>query len=167
MKPESFPCDSGFVVSTSNQERQTYMKDTPFNPVLPAALTLLTPEPPPAQPEVKSPRRKASPRKSPGTTKTRRALDPKRSAIRFARKISRKTKASWKRIKCGISARLANLDREQLKKVLLACGIAAAAVAAILLLVKLTPLIIALLAVLGLGVVLQMWERLRVTRVPA
>ena len=144
------------------------MKDeVPFNPVLLPDMSLPVNDTPPVQPEVKSPRRKAAPRKSPGTTKTRRALDPKRSAIRFARKISRKTKASWKRIKGGISARLANLDRQQLKKVLLACGIAAAAVAAILLLVKLTPLIIALLAVLGLGVVLQLWERLRVTRVPA
>jgi len=37
---------------------------------------------------------------------------------------------------------------------------------AIITLVKLTPLIVTLLAVLGLGAVIQMWDRIR-TRIPA
>jgi hypothetical protein len=59
------------------------------------------------------------------------------------------------------------LDREQLKNVLLACGIAAAVVAAIVLLIKMTPLIVTLLAVLGLAVVIQIWDRLRLMRIPS
>ena len=130
------------------------MKETPFNPIL--------------IPGINRPRGKAGPRTNLRRISrngvTRRVLDAKASTIRFARKVRRKTKASWKRIKGGIQARLANLDREQLRKVLLACGIAAAAVAAILILVKLMPVIIAILAVLGLGVAIQTWDRLRPMR---
>lgn len=142
---------------------------TPFNPIVIPNLAIPTSEPQLAKLVTKSTqtrRRKAGPRLTSHKVRTRRALDPKQSAIRFARKVSRKAKTSWKRIKGGITARLAHLDREQLKKVLLACGIAAAAVAAIITLIKLTPVIVAILAVVGLGVVLQMWERLRVTRIP-
>jgi len=142
------------------------MKDTPFNPILIPGLNLQAGEPAAVQPTAtKSPRRRAPSRTTFRRTSrvgtTHRVMDPKASAIRFARKVSRRAKTSWKRIKGGINSRLAHLDREQLKKVLLACGIAAAAAVAIITLVKLTPLIVTLLAVLGLGAVIQMWDRLR------
>ena len=91
----------------------------------------------------------------------RRALHPKRSALRFARKVTREAKVSWKRVKAGITARLAHLDQAKLKKVLVACGVAAAVATAIVVVAKLTPLIVAMLALLGLGAVTQMWGRLR------
>ena len=148
------------------------MKDAPFNPMLIPDLNLPSGDPTAATPTaVKAARRKTPPRTKLRRTfrvgNTRRLMDPKASAIRLARKVSRKTKASWKRIKCGINAKLGNLDQEQLKKVLLACGIAAALVAAIIMLINMTPLIVTLLAVLGLGVVIQIWDRLRLMRIPS
>jgi hypothetical protein len=144
---------------------------TPFNPILIPNLNLPTGEPAATPAKPKPVRRKATPcpkihRTSRNGT-TRRALDPKKSAIRFARKVSRKARRLTQQIKGGITSRLAHLDQAKLKKVLIACGVAAAVAAAICILVKLTPLIITLLALLGLGAVLQMWERLRVTRIPA
>ena len=85
---------------------------------------------------------------------------------RYIDALRRQARRLSQRIKGGITSRLAHLDPEKLKKVLIACGVTVAAAAVICLLVKLTPLIVALLAVLGLGVVLQMWNRLR-TRMPA
>jgi hypothetical protein len=151
-------------------EPKTARPKTKPRPVLPRAsrngtlrraLTIPASEPSPAQPEAESPRRKASSRRSARTVRTRWALDPKRSALRFARKVTRKAKVSWKRVKAGITARLANLDQTKLKKVLIGCGVAAAVATAIVVVAKLTPLIVALLALLGLGAVLQMWGRLR------
>ena len=133
---------------------------TSRNVALRRALTVPASEPRPAQTEVELPRRKASSRRSARTTWTRRALDPKRSALRFARKVTRKAKVSWKRVKAGITARLAHLDQARLKKVLIGCGVAAAVATAIVVVAKLTPLIVAMLALLGLGAVLQMWGRL-------
>lgn len=141
-------------------------EETPFNPVIIPDLAIPASEPQVAKPAAKATRapRLKGPRRTARKARPRRALDPKQQAIRLARKVSRKAKTSWKRIKGGINSRLAHLDREKLKKVLLACGVAAAAVAAICILVKLTPLIIAMLAVLGLGVVIQTWDRLRPMR---
>jgi hypothetical protein len=148
------------------------MKEAPFNPIPVPDLNLQSAEPAVAKPTAtKSTRRKAPSRTTSRRTSristTRRVMDPKASAIRFARKVSRKAKTSWKRIKGGINSRLGHLDREQLKNVLLACGIAAALVAAIILLIKMTPLIVTLLAVLGLAVVIQIWDRLRLMRIPS
>ena len=86
------------------------------------------------------------------------------TSVRFPQDSVGKRGVSWKRIKGGINSRLAHLDREKLKKVLIACGVAAAVATAICVLVKLTPLIITLLALLGLGAVLQMWGRLQTMR---
>jgi Flp pilus assembly protein TadB len=147
--------------------------ETLFNPINLPDLPLAASAPAPVQTPInaKVARRQTAPRSGRRRTSrhgtTRRALDPKRSAIRFARKVSRQARTSWQRVKGGIQARLSHLDREQLKKVLLACGLAAAAVVVIITLVKLTPLIVTLLAVLGLAVVLQFWDRLRQVRLPA
>jgi hypothetical protein len=138
---------------------------TPFNPINIPDLTIPASEPQVAKPEVKTSRKKSTPRKPIRTARTRRVLDVPKRAVRITAKIRRQARRLSQRIKGGITSRLAHLDREKLKKVLMACGVVAAAAVAICLLAKLTPLIVALLAVLGLGVVLQMWDRLR-TRMP-
>lgn len=136
-------------------------EETPFNPILIPNLNLPSgdPAPTPAQP-------KPGRRKSGKATARRRAPAPKPPALRLARKVRRQARRLTQQIKAGITARLAHLDPATLKKVLIACGLAAAVATAICLLVKLSPLIVALLALLGLGAVLQMWERLRVIRIP-
>lgn len=151
-----------------NQTLKGIMKDTtPFNPIIIPAAAI-----PPTEAKVeklavkatRAPRIKGL-RRTARKVRPHRALDPKEQAVRLVRKMSRKAKTSWKRIKGGLHARLSNLDREQLKEVLLACGLAVVTVVAILTLVKLTPVIIAILAVVGLGVAVQMWDRVRVMRV--
>lgn len=146
------------------------MKDTtPFNPIIIPAAAVPPSEPRVAKPAVKATRapRLKGLRRTARKARPRRALDPKQQAIHLARKISRKARTSWRRIKGGLHARLSHLDREQLKEVLLACGLAVVTVVAILTLVKLTPVIIAILAVVGLGVAIQMWDRVRVMRMPS
>lgn len=140
-------------------------EEQPFNPIVIPDLAL-----PPTDSKIvklatEATSRKTKPRRKSGkATPRRRALDPKQQTIRLARKVSRKAKTSWKRIKGGITSRLAHLDQAKLKKVLIACGVAAAVATAICILVKLTPLIVALLALLGLGAVIQMWGRLQTMR---
>jgi hypothetical protein len=141
-------------------------EETPFNPIVIPDLAIPPTESKVVKLETNGTRRKTKPRRKSGKTTNRRALDPKQQAIRIARKVSRKARRLTQRIKGGITSRLAHLDQAKLKKVLIACGVAAAVATAICILVKLTPLIVALLALLGLGAVLQMWERLR-TRMPA
>ncbi len=141
-------------------------EETPFNPIVIPDLAIPTNEPQVAKPELKASRKKPTPRKPVRTARTRRVLDVPKKAVRITARIRRQARRLSQRIKGGISSRLANLDREKLKQVLIACGVVVAAAVAICLLVKLTPLIVALLAVLGLGVVLQMWDRLR-QRMPA
>lgn len=159
-------CCSGFFVSNHKPRKANMKEEAPFNPIVIPDLAIPPSETKIVKLETNGTLRKTTPRRKSGKTTHRRALDPKQQAIRIARKVSRKAKTSWNRIKGGINSRLAHLDREKLKKVLIACGVAAAVATAICILVKLTPLIVALLALLGLGAVLQMWERLR-TRMPA
>lgn len=78
----------------------------------------------------------------------------------FARKVRRKAKRSWQRIRKDLEARLNRLDAEQLKRVLAACGVAATAAMVILALAKHTALVVVLLAVLGALVLLKLWDRL-------
>lgn len=139
---------------------------TPFNPINIPDLGIPASEPQAPKPKVTVSRKKSTPRKPARTARIRRVLDVPPAAIRFTTKIRRKVRRLSKRIKGGITSRLANLDREKLRKVLIACGVTVAAAAAICLLVKLTPLLITLLAVLGLGALLQTWDRLR-QRMPA
>ena len=136
-------------------------EETPFNPINIPDLAIPTSEPQVPKPTVTVSRKKSTPRKPTRTAKIRRVLDVPKKAARITAKIRRQARRLSQRIKGGITSRLAHLDREKLKKVLIACGVAAAAVAAICLLVKLTPLIVVLLAVLGFGAVLQTWARLR------
>jgi len=64
----------------------------------------------------------------------------------------------------SINVRLARLNPDMLKWVLMACGISAAIALVIIAMAKLSPLIVVLLAVLGMTAVLQMWARLTTMR---
>ncbi len=68
---------------------------------------------------------------------------------------------SWPRMKEKINAKLGGLDKEKLKTVLVACGIAAGVVVAVVAAVKLVPIAVLLLALVGLAVVIRIWDRLR------
>ncbi len=68
---------------------------------------------------------------------------------------------SWKRVKGGLHAHLDRLDPLLLKQVLLACGIAAATAVTAVALCKMIPVGLALLAVLGMGLLLRFWQELR------
>ena len=137
---------------------------TLFNPItLP---DLARPEPQPPKPKAKSPRKQSAPPKSSRPTKPRRPLTVPPAAERFAAQVRRKTEASWQKIKLGIATRLARMDREKLKRVLLACGITGTVAVLIIALAKLTPLLIALLAFIGLEALLRMWDRLRALPIP-
>lgn len=134
-------------------------EEIPFNPVVPLDLTIPVSEPPTTQVPTLL-RGKSRPRKRAHPVVTRRVLDVSRSAGRFTTRVRRHAKASWQRIKGGISSRLARLDPGQLKRVLLACGVASTAALVIISLAKHTALIVVLLAVLGALVVLKLWNRL-------
>jgi len=70
-------------------------------------------------------------------------------------------KNKWQRIKEKLTAKMAQVDPKKLRQVLLACGVAAGTVVAVLLAIKLMPVAATLLALLGLWLLLQLWDRLR------
>ena len=127
--------------------------ETPFNPLpLPDNLTLelnagATQEqasnPEPERPTRRKPRKKS--------TKTKQS----------STKASKADNASkWNRIKGRLAAKVAEMDKEKLKAVLLASGVALGIVAAAVAAIKLMPLAVLILAILGLGAALRFWERL-------
>lgn len=67
----------------------------------------------------------------------------------------------WERIKGKVATRLAQIDQETLRSVLLACGVAIGLVATVLLLVKMVPVAATLLGLLGVGLVIAIWDRIR------
>src|ERR1041384_5234042 len=135
--------------------------ESPFNPVLLPDLALPAVQQQPMKPEPKPSRKKAAPRKSARIARTRRVVDLTHAPVHFAVKVHRRAMASLQRIELGIATRLARLDRDKLKRVLLACGIAGTVAVLIIAVAKLTPLLVALLALLGLETLLRMWDRLR------
>ena len=139
---------------------------TLFNPLNIPDLALPGREPQPVKPKVKTSRKKSAARPRSRIVSTRRVMAVSHPATQFVVKVRRKVKTSWHRIKRGITTRLARLDRDKLKRVLLACGISATVALLIIALSKLTPLIVALLALLGLGALFRLWERLQVLRLP-
>jgi hypothetical protein len=128
--------------------------DTPFNPLpLPEGLLLAqetsNPPPPPPNPGTTAAHKKAPGRKR----KARRRTQP-------APEISEAAAQSrWQRIKGRVAARLCQMDPETLKRILTAAGVAAGVIIAILIAIKLTPIALVLLAILGLGFVLRIWGR--------
>ena len=94
---------------------------------------------------------------------------PKRNAKRKSTRSSRPCsttcgadiKSRWQRIKGQLATKVAQVDREKLKALLLACGVASGIVAAVILAIKLMPVAAIILAALGLGAALRFWEKLR------
>ncbi len=84
-------------------------------------------------------------------TRTRRARRKKASGY----------KARFEALKAELQAKLGSLDHDRLKQILIACGIAAVLVVAIIALIKSIPVGLAILAILGLGVVVRFLEELR------
>jgi hypothetical protein len=132
----------------------------PFNPIPLPNLNLTVDESPSVPVQTKSSARPKPKRRISRTGQVRRVLDPKAAALRIALKVSGKAKTSWRQIKGGITSRLARLDPGQLKRVLLACGVASTVALVIIALAKHMALIVVLLAVLGALVVLKLWNRL-------
>ena len=99
--------------------------------------------------------------------------EPKRQRNRNAKRKSTKSKqpcgaasranseSRWHRIKGRLAAKVAEVDKERIKAVLLACGVAAGIVLAVTIAIKLLPIAAVLLAALGLGAALRFWDRLR------
>jgi hypothetical protein len=136
------------------------MKDEkPSTPVF-ANLNLPVTETVPPKPEPTVSRKRTALCKPSRAGQVRRVLDPKASAIRFTSKVSRMTKTSWQRIKGGLQVRLAHLNAAQLKRLLVACGVAATTALVIIALAKHWALIFVLLAVLGAVVVIKLWNRI-------
>lgn len=121
----------------------------PFNPIpIPNTLNLRTgnPSPEPSNPD---PDDKASTSKSKRRS-TRKKGDP---AVDPATR--------WERVKSRLAAKMAQLDKEKLRQVLIGLGVVAGVVAAVILAVKMLPALVTILALLGLGLALQLWDRLR------
>lgn len=102
-------------------------------------------------------------------------LKPPRRARRFALrkrrstrtkriakvKTPKKEKLSAGAIKNRIQAKLGSLSNTRLKQVLIACGIATGLAVAIIAFTKFVPVGVAILAILGLGVVVRFMQELR------
>lgn len=129
--------------------------DTPFNPLpLPEGLLLVhetsnPPPPPPPNPGTGPAQKKAPGRKR----KARRRTRPSPEVLEAA------AQSRWQRIKGRVNARFSQMDPETLKRILTAAGVAAGVIIAIMIAIKLTPIALVLLALLGLGVVLRLWGR--------
>ena len=131
--------------------------ETPFNPLpIPESLNLSLND--------KAAQKQASPNKLKAKRSTKPNAEKKstrtsRSGGTASRAISDESR--WNRVKTKLAAKVALLNDEKLKAVLLACGVAAGMVAAIVIAIKLVPLGALLIATVGLGIALQIWNRLR------
>ena len=135
------------------------MKDQdPFNPAMPADFKLLPESGATAPGQEEAPGIK--------TEFTAGAEKAKRKSSRSGKQATgsrtkKKCEVSWQRMKEKLNAKLGGLDKEKLKTALVACGLAAGVVAAVIAAVKLVPVAVLLLALLGLAVVIRIWDRLR------
>lgn len=68
-------------------------------------------------------------------------------------------RARWQRVQHELANRLARLDREHLKQMLLACSIGLAVALLILALAQVFPLVIVLLAIVGANLTLQLLKQ--------
>jgi Flp pilus assembly protein TadB len=66
-----------------------------------------------------------------------------------------------KQLKTWFQTKLGGLDTSTVKLILIACGVTAAVALAVIALAKFLPLGVALLALLGLGALLSLWDRMR------
>ncbi|HEY6169290.1 MAG TPA: hypothetical protein VI454_14710 [Verrucomicrobiae bacterium] len=97
----------------------------------------------------------------PGRPTPRRRTRLRRNAQRpVSTELPQATRRSWEKVKRHVEAALRKLDRPALKEALVAGGIALAAALAIIALCKFVPVVVALLVVLGLGLLLRFWQEL-------
>src|SRR5437016_13143976 len=109
------------------------------------------PPPPPAE--------NATVETPPTKPKPQRTRRNRRVSQRRQRTVQRNRRVSLKSLKNRLHVKLGGFDQDMLKKILIGCGVAAATVAAVILAAKFLPLGVALLALLGLGVLLRLLER--------
>jgi hypothetical protein len=109
----------------------------------------------------------APPGPDPGTARTQNAhrrrpgRKSKRSPAPALDLTDAAAQSRWQRIKGRFTARLPAMDPETLKRILTAAGVAAGVIIGILVAIKLTsPIALLLLGVLGLALVLRLWDRL-------
>ena len=130
----------------------------PFNPAVPADFKLL-PASGATEPGQQPPGSNAAdPLAGAHKAKRKSNRSEKRST---GSRTNKKSKICWQHLKGKLTAKLDGLDREKLKQVLAACGIAGGVVLAVIAAVKLVPIAVLLLALLGLAVVIKIWDRLR------
>ena len=128
----------------------------PFNPVMPAEFKLLT------DGASTEPNHNSTDNGNPTTGPQKRKRKATRSARRGATSGARnKLKIRWQRLKEKVNDKLDGLDKQKLKTVLAACGIAGGVVTTIIVAVKLVPIAVLLLALFGLAGVIRIWDRLR------
>jgi Flp pilus assembly protein TadB len=133
--------------------------DTPFNPLpLPENLKL-EPDAGATKQERQSPGKDTATRQA--RSKTKRRSNRSKRHQSGASRMKKNCHVKRKELKGRINTRLQHLDKDKLKAVLLACGVAAGIVAAVIVAIKLMPLAALFLAILGLGAALRFWERLR------
>jgi hypothetical protein len=131
----------------------------PFNPIpLPPELSLGAPEQITKQqahvPGAEQGKKTSRPKPKRRPRRPRKSKVPQRDANCAA--LTR-----WERIKGKMVTKLAQIDRETLRSVLLACGVAVGQVATVLLLIKMVPVAATLLGLLGIGLVIAIWDRIR------
>jgi Flp pilus assembly protein TadB len=131
-------------------------KKTPSNPLPPAESLNLSLNAGAAQQQPSQ--NNAEPKPPPNGKTRRKATKARRAGSRASRDD---TESRWNRIKGRLAAKVAQVDKENLKVVLLACGVAVGIVASVVFALKLLPLAVLILAILGLGLALRLWERLR------
>ena len=130
---------------------------SPFNPAMPAEFKLLN-ENGATIPGQEPPGTTAEFTAGPENTKRKSRRSRKQT---IGSRTKKRCKVNWQQMKQKFNAKLAGLDKEKLKQVLTACGIAAGVVLAIVFAVKLVPIAALLLALLGLAGVIRVWDRLR------
>jgi hypothetical protein len=130
--------------------------DTPFNPLpLPDGF-MLAQETGASQPTGQNPAQ-AIPKPRPRRKARRKSRGPRKPGPHTAAT----SETRWNRVKGRINARLAQIDPDTLKRILTAAGVAAGVIIAILIAIKLTPIALVLLGLLGLAFLLRLWDRLR------
>jgi hypothetical protein len=131
--------------------------DTPFNPLpLPDGL-LLSQETEAGQPAGQDPGQ-ANPKAPPRRKAKRKSRGPRKPGPQGADTTA---ETRWNRLKGRINTKLAQIDPDTLKRILTAAGVAAGVIIAILIAIKLTPVALVLLGLLGLAFLLRLWDRLR------
>jgi hypothetical protein len=129
----------------------------PFNPAMPAEFKLL------GDTGATAPGQQAAGANTDSVTGSEKTkCKSRRSRKQAAGSRTRtKCKVRWEQMKQKLNAKLGGLDKEKLKTVLVACGIAGGVVLSVIVAVKLVPIAVLLLALLGLAAVIKIWDRLR------